>query len=83
MVWDIAGYIGSALLLISFFMVTRGQWSPKSYYYLFANLIGAGLLAFYQIRLGAYAGVFLNIIFILVAISGILAAFWPKNNKKS
>jgi len=70
--WDIFGYIGSFLILLAFIMVTRTKWSPQSKIYLLVSLIGAVLLAVYQIRLGAYAGALLNIVFAGVAVWGIV-----------
>lgn len=78
--WDIFGYLGSFLILLAFIMVTRSKWSPQSKIYLFVSLIGALFLAGYQIRLGAYAGAILNIIFAGVAVWGLIS--FKNNNKK-
>ena len=75
---NIGGYIGSILLVVSFLFVTRGKWKPQSKYYLFANLIGATLLAIYQFWLGAYAGVILNVAFANVALWDITTYWTPK-----
>ncbi|MDQ5953870.1 MAG: hypothetical protein QG562_569 [Patescibacteria group bacterium] len=79
---NIGGYIGSILLVVSFMLVTRGKWKPQSKYYLFANLIGATLLAIYQFWLGAYAGVLLNVVFASVALWGIIT-YWPSIKSSS
>jgi uncharacterized membrane protein len=77
---QLLGYIGSILILISFIFVTRGKWKPQSKIYLFCNLIGALLLAIYQVWLGAYAGVLLNIVFASIAVLN-LWQFWSAKSK--
>ena len=67
-IWNIIGYTGSLLILFSFFMVTRAKWQPQQTKYLVASFFGAVFLAIYQIWLGAYAGVLLNIVFAAIAI---------------
>ena len=79
---NIGGYVGSILLVVSFLLVTRGKWKPQGKYYLFANLIGAVLLAIYQFWLGAYAGVLLNVIFVSVALWGIIT-YWSSIKSSS
>ena len=72
-IWDIIGYVGSLLIILGFFMVTRAKWAPQSFKYLIVSLIGSILLGLYQLHLKAYAGILLNIIFGLVAIWGIIS----------
>lgn len=81
--WDFFGYIGSFLILLAFIMVTRTKWSPQSKIYLLVSLIGAALLAVYQIRLGAYAGALLNVVFAGVAIWGLVSFKGKTNSKRS
>ncbi len=67
-IWNIIGYAGSLLILWSFFMVTRAKWQPQQTKYLLVSFFGALFLAIYQIWLGAYAGVLLNLVFGAVAV---------------
>lgn len=71
--WNIVGYAGSLLILFSFIMVTRAKWQPQQTKYLLASFFGAMFLAVYQIWLGAYAGVLLNVVFAGVAVWGLIA----------
>lgn len=80
--WNFIGYTGSILILLSFVMVTRSKWAPQSLAYLLVSLLGALLLAVYQIRLGAFAGVLLNVVFAGVAVWGILSHKPKKGNKE-
>lgn len=72
-IWNIIGYAGSLLILFSFFMVTRAKWQPQQTAYLLASMFGALFLAVYQIWLGAYAGVLLNVVFAFVAIWALIS----------
>lgn len=72
-VWNSIGYLGSLLILFSFIMVTRAKWQPQQTKYLLASFFGAMFLAVYQIWLGAYAGVLLNVVFAGVAVWGLVA----------
>lgn len=68
--WNIVGYAGSLLILLAFIMVTRAKWKPQSFVYLIVSFFGAVFLALYQIKLGAFAGVLLNVVFAAVAVWG-------------
>jgi hypothetical protein len=84
LVVQLLGFIGSGMILLSFIFVTRRVWKPQSRKYLLVNLLGAILLAIYQLALGAYAGVLLNLVFVTVAASG-LVTYWASahtNSKK-
>lgn len=72
-IWNSIGYLGSLLILFSFIMVTRAKWQPQQTKYLVASFFGAMFLAVYQIWLGAYAGVLLNVVFAGVAVWGLVA----------
>lgn len=71
--WNCIGYCGSLLILFSFVMVTRAKWQPQQTIYLLASFFGAMFLAIYQIWLGAYAGVLLNVVFAGVAVWALIS----------
>jgi hypothetical protein len=54
-------------------MVTRAKWQPQQTIYLLASFFGAMFLAIYQIWLGAYAGVLLNVVFAGVAVWALIS----------
>jgi peptidoglycan/LPS O-acetylase OafA/YrhL len=82
--WNIVGYAGSLLILLAFIMVTRAKWKPQSFIYLLVSFFGAVFLAVYQVKLGAFAGVLLNVVFAGVAVWGIvtIARSQPNNKKR-
>ena len=73
LILHITGYLGSVLLLLAFIMVTRGYWDPKSLSYLLVNIIGSISISIYQIWLGAYAPIILNMAFIIVGVWGLVS----------
>jgi lipid-A-disaccharide synthase-like uncharacterized protein len=72
MIYNILGYTGSLMILTSFILVTKQKWQPTAFWYLFINLLGGLFLAIYQLRLEAYAGFALNLVFAMVALDGLL-----------
>ena len=70
-VYNIIGVVGAILILLGFYRISIGQWTNKSLWYELDNLIGAVCVAVYQIHLGAYISVTLNIIWAIIAFRGI------------
>lgn len=64
------GIAGAGLILLGFYRTSIGKWSGKSLWYELDNLVGASLLIIYQLSVGAYVSVSLNIIWAIVAIKG-------------
>ena len=65
------GLVGAAIVLFGFYRTTIGKWTGKSFWYELDNLIGAILVAIYQIHYRAYISVAVNVIWAIVALSGI------------
>lgn len=72
--------IGSMLLLFGFYRVNSGKWTNKSFWYELDNVFGATLLIVYQIHYHAYISVGLNLIWALVAATG-LSVFLRRAHK--
>ncbi len=70
-IYDLMGFIGAFLILFGFYRTSIGRWSNKSVLYEFDNLLGAMFLVVYQLHVGAYISVILNIIWAIVALRGI------------
>lgn len=69
--FDIIGIVGAALVLLGFYRLSIGQWKNKSFIYEFDNLLGASLLAAYQLHHKAYITVIVNIIWAVIAFRGL------------
>lgn len=78
MIFNILGYLGSLMILTSFILVTKQKWKPNAFWYLFVNLLGGLFLAIYQLKLEAYAGFALNLIFAMVALDGLIVLLKKK-----
>lgn len=70
-IYNLVGFLGASLILLGFYRVSIGRWTNKSLWYELDNLMGAGLLVFYQIHTGAYVTVVLNTIWVIVAFRGL------------
>ncbi len=65
------GTIGAILILFGFYRTSIGKWTGKSLWYELDNLIGAILVAVYQVHYRAYISVGVNIVWAIVAVRGI------------
>lgn len=65
------GVIGGLLILLGFYRTSIGKWKNKSFWYEMDNLVGALLIAVYQLHVGAYISVVLNIIWGVIAFKGL------------
>lgn len=65
------GLVGAFLILLGFYRTSIGKWTGKSFWYELDNLVGASLLIIYQLSIGAYVTLVLNITWVIVAFAGI------------
>lgn len=68
---DVVGAAGAVLILLGFYRTSIGKWTNKSLLYELDNLVGAGLLIFYNFSRHAYVSLVLDVIWVLVALMGI------------
>ena len=80
-IYSIFGIIGAILILMGFYRTSIGKWKNRSFIYELDNLVGAALIAIYQLHLKAYISVVLNIIWAIVAFRGLLP-FAERYNRK-
>lgn len=72
---NILAVVGSVLLLFGFYRVNTGKWSNKSFWYELDNAVGAIFIMAYQFYYHAYISVFVNVIWLAVAIAGLSVFF--------
>ena len=65
------GLAGASCVLLGFYRTSIGKWTGKSLWYELDNLVGALFLITYQLSVGAYVTLFLNVIWVIVAFVGI------------
>lgn len=65
------GVAGASCVLFGFYRTSIGKWSGKSFWYELDNLVGASLLIIYQLSIGAYVTLVLNVTWVIVAFKGI------------
>ena len=69
---DLTGFVGAILLVAAFYMITSGRWSSRTQWYQVLNTVAGGLLAYYTWEKGAYFAAAINIIWMTVAIAGLM-----------
>jgi hypothetical protein len=79
---DVGGWIGVALLLIAYALVSMRRLAGDSTFYQLLNVAGSVLLIINSFFYGAYPSVGINIAWIAIALSALL---WKKycGRKKS
>ena len=78
----IIGIIGAGFILLGFWRTSIGKWTGKSLWYELDNLVGAILLIVYQLSVGAYVSVTLNIVWAIVAFAGVTSIAQRRGRKK-
>lgn len=67
----IIGWYGVVLILLAYYGVTEGIYEPTSIRYNFINLAGASMLCVVFIKNKIWSNLFLEIIFIIIALVAI------------
>jgi hypothetical protein len=75
------GAVGGLLILMGFYRTSIGKWKNKSFLYELDNLVGALMIVIYQLHVGAYISVGLNIIWAIIAFKGV-ASFAERYDRK-
>lgn len=76
------GLAGATCILFGFYRTSIGKWTGKSVWYELDNLVGASLLIVYQLSIGAYVTLFLNVIWVVVAFVGITSIVERRARKR-
>ena len=76
------GVVGASCILLGFYRTSIGKWTGKSLWYELDNLVGASLLIVYQLSIGAYVTLTLNIIWVIVAFVGITSIVERRRGSK-
>jgi hypothetical protein len=79
--YDVVGVVGASLILFGFFRISVGRWTNKSFWYELDNIIGPICMIIYQLHNGAYIGIVLNTVWIIVAFRG-LTSFAQRYRKE-
>lgn len=73
------GILGAACILFGFYRTSIGKWTGKLLWYELDNFVGAILLVIYQLRVGAYVSVVVNIIWAIMALVGVTSIAQRRN----
>lgn len=78
----VIGVFGAGCILFGFYRTSIGKWTGKSFLYELDNLVGALLLIIYQLSVGAYVSVTLNIVWAIVAFAGATSIVERRRGRK-
>jgi hypothetical protein len=73
LLYNAIGTLGATMILFGFYRTSIGKWKNKSFWYELDNTVGALLLIIYQFQLKAYISVVVNVIWAIVAFTGLLS----------
>lgn len=76
LVSDLCGWSGAICVLLAYFLISTGKVDKDNTFYHVLNLLGAFLLIFNTVYLGAYPSAFVNVIWCFVALAGL----WHKKH---
>jgi hypothetical protein len=74
---DIIGWLGSACIILAYWMISRGKISSTSIRYQFLNICGSIFLIINTIYYGALPPAALNVMWLIIGIYSIVR---PKKN---
>jgi hypothetical protein len=72
---EILGWIGSILLVTSYFLLSTNKLSQNSKIYHLLNLLGSTIFIIFSFYKIAYASAFVNIIFSLIALYSLIKLY--------
>ena len=72
MLIEVVGWIGALQVLMAYCLITFGKINGSNKLYQWLNLVGSFLLIINTIYLKAYPSAFVNIIWVFIALAGIL-----------
>lgn len=70
--WQILGTLGAALIVLCYWQVVRGAWSPQGKQFLWVNMAGAILLIIslcFNFNLGS---MLIELFWVYISVSGLL-----------
>ena len=67
-VFDVAGWSGAGILLLSYWLLTSKRVNATDYRYHPGNFAGGGLLLFNNLHYGAYPSGFVNLVWLAIAV---------------
>jgi hypothetical protein len=65
------GFTGAIFTLSAYFQVSRGKWKGTSTKFQVCNAVAALLLIWYGLQVQGYANVFLNAVWLLIALAAL------------
>jgi len=72
MIVELVGWLGAICVLWAYFLISSGRTTNKSPFFQWLNLVGAILLIVNTVSLKAYPSAFVNVVWLIIAVIGLL-----------
>lgn len=72
MVFEVISWIGSFILILSYFLLSMNKIKQDNAIYHSMNFVGSTLFIIYSISINANASIFINTIFAIIAIYSVI-----------
>jgi hypothetical protein len=72
MIIEIIGWIGAGCVIWAYYLISSGKANNKNQLYQWLNMIGAILLIINTISLMAYPSAFVNVVWLVIAVLGLM-----------
>ena len=77
MIVEIIGWVGAFAVLWAFYLINSGKATNTSKLYLWLNVVGAVFLIIFTVCLKAYPSAFVNVVWLIIALIGLLKRNQP------
>jgi hypothetical protein len=67
---DVIGWIGGAMVVLAYFLISSGKTTAKSFFYQFLNLVGSVFLIINTYAKEAYPSAVVNVVWVGIALYG-------------
>lgn len=72
MIIEIIGWIGAGCVIWAYYLISSGRATNKDRVYQWLNMAGAALLIINTISLKAYPSAFVNVVWLVIAVLGLV-----------
>lgn len=79
MIFEIISWIGSFLLILSYFLLATDRLNQKDRRYHALNLCGSCMFIMYSVYISAAASIFINTVFAIIAIYSLIKIITSKH----
>lgn len=79
MIVEIIGWIGSLMVIVAYGLNSHQKLKSDSVLFYMLNITGGLLLVIYSIYKSAYANIFINVVWIIIAVPALIKVLQKRN----